>query len=90
VNTRGFNDTEWSPDPGDVFRIVALGDSFAFGVVGYEHNFLTLLETELTARLGRRVEVANLGIPGMQPHEYRQILLDDGLALHPDLILLCL
>jgi hypothetical protein len=43
VNERGFNDTHWEPDPGDAFRIVALGDSFAFGVVGYENNFLTLL-----------------------------------------------
>jgi len=90
VNSRGFNDTEWSHEPGDAFRIVALGDSFAFGVVGYQRNFLTLLETELSARVGRRVEVANLGIPGMQPQEYLQILLDDGLALHPDLVLLCL
>ena len=90
MNARGYNDTEWSPEPGDAFRIVALGDSFAFGVVGYEHNFLTLLETELSARIGRPVEVANLGIPGMQPREYLQILLDDGLALRPDLVLLCL
>jgi hypothetical protein len=90
VNTRGFNDTAWSADPGDAFRIVALGDSFAFGVVGYEHNFLTLLERDLSARLGRRVEVANLGMPSMQPVEYLQILLDDGLALRPDLVLLCL
>lgn len=90
VNARGFNDTEWSADPGDAFRIVALGDSFAFGVVGYEQNFLTLLERDLSARLGRRVEVANLGMPSMQPVEYLQILLDDGLALRPDLVLLCL
>lgn len=90
VNARGFNDTEWSADPGDAFRIVALGDSFAFGVVGYERNFLTLLEHDLSARLGRRVEVANLGMPSMQPVEYLQILLDDGLALRPDLVLLCL
>ncbi len=90
VNSRGFNDTEWTPEPGDAFRIVALGDSFAFGVVGYQHNFLTILEAELSARVGRPVEVANLGIPGMQPQEYLQILLDDGLTLHPDLVLLCL
>jgi hypothetical protein len=90
VNARGYNDTEWSPKTDDTFRIVALGDSFAFGVVGYEHNFLTLLEAELSTRIGRSVEVANLGIPGMQPREYLQILLDDGLALRPDLVLLCL
>jgi len=90
VNARSYNDTAWSPDPGDAFRIVALGDSFAFGVVGYEHNFLTLLESDLSTRLGRPVEVANLGLMSMQPKEYLQILLDDGLALHPDLILICL
>ncbi len=90
VNARSYNDTDWSLDPGDAIRIVALGDSFAFGVVGYERNFLTLLESALSQRLGRPVEVANLGLPSMQPQEYLQILLDDGLALHPDLILLCL
>lgn len=90
VNARSYNDTDWSADPGDAFRIVALGDSFAFGVVGYEHNFLTLLESEMAARLGRPVEVANLGLPSMQPSDYLQILLDDGLALQPDLLLLCL
>jgi lysophospholipase L1-like esterase len=90
ANTRGFNDTEWRPNPSDVFRIIALGDSFAFGVVGYQDNFLTRLEGDLAARLGRPVEVANLGLPSMQPREYLQILVDDGLALRPDLILLCL
>ncbi len=90
VDERGYDDTHWNADPGDAFRIVALGDSFAFGVVGYEHDFLTLLESDLAQRLGRPVEVANLGIPSMQPKEYLQILLDDGLALHPDLILVCL
>jgi len=90
LNARSYNDTAWSQDPGDTFRIVALGDSFAFGVVGYEKNVLTLLESDLSRRLGRPVEVANLGLPSMQPKEYLQILLDDGLALHPDLILLCL
>jgi lysophospholipase L1-like esterase len=90
VNARSYNDTDWRADPGDTFRIVALGDSFAFGVVGYEHNFLTLLERNLSARLGRAVEVANLGLPSMQPNDYLQILLDDGLALQPDLVLLCL
>ena len=59
-------------------------------MVGYQNNFLTRLEGDLSARLGRPVEVANLGLPSMQPREYLQILVDDGLALRPDLILLCL
>ena len=55
------------------------------------HNFLTLAG-------GRSVPAARASGRGreprasrsMQPKEYLQILLDDGLALHPDLILVCL
>lgn len=89
-NSLGFNDTEWViPKPPGTFRIVALGDSFAFGIVGYQRNFLTILERELTAKLGRRVEIANLGIPSTDPTDYLELLSVEGLALDPDLILVC-
>jgi hypothetical protein len=89
-NARGYTDVEPRNDaPGSV-RIVALGDSFAYGIVGYEKNFLTLLEAKLGARVGRPVEVLNLGLPGLQPKDYLQMLADEGMALHPDLVLVCL
>jgi hypothetical protein len=86
-NARGHNDVEPLADATDVIRIVALGDSFAYGVVGYEQNFLTLLESDLAARVGRPVEVVNLGLPGLQPKQYLQMLVDDGMPLRPDLVL---
>jgi hypothetical protein len=89
-NARGHNDIEPRADATDVVRIVALGDSFAYSVVGYEQNFLTRLESDLAERVGRPVEVVNLGLPGLQPKQYLQMLVDDGVPLHPDLVLVCL
>ncbi len=89
-NTRGHNDTEPRSDATGVVRIVALGDSFAYGIVGYEKNFLTRLETRLAERAGGPVEVVNLGLPGLQPKDYLQMLAEEGASLRPDLVLVCL
>ncbi len=89
-NARGYNDTEPRSDATGIVRIVALGDSFAYGIVGYEKNFLTRLETKLSERAGRPVEVVNLGLPGLQPSAYLQLLEEEGMALHPDLVIVCL
>ncbi|MBX3465393.1 MAG: SGNH/GDSL hydrolase family protein [Planctomycetes bacterium] len=88
TNAWGFNDTDWvTPKPEGTFRIVALGDSFHFGVVPYAQNFLTLLEADLTARVGVPVEVCNLGISGTSPIDYLFVLNDEGRLLEPDLVL---
>ncbi len=89
-NARGYTDIEPRSDVSDTVRIVALGDSFAYGIVGYEKNFLTRLEAKLGARIGRPVEVLNLGLPGLQPTDYLQMLADEAMPLHPDLVLVCL
>jgi hypothetical protein len=66
-----------------VFRIAALGDSFAVGpAVPYADNYLHLLETTLPA-----TEVYNFGVSGTGPREYLQILRQDVWAYQPDLVL---
>ena len=87
LNSRGFNDTEHTIDrPANVgYRIVALGDSFAVGVVPQRDNFLTRLESLLSAR--QPVEVINMGVAGTEPADYLSILADEGLAYGPDLVL---
>ncbi len=86
LNSRGFNDIEHElAKPPHVYRIAALGDSVAFGVVPYRANYLTLLETELAA--SRAVEVINLGVAGTDPRDYLAILLQEGLAFSPDLVM---
>ena len=63
-NTRGHNDAEPRSDATGVVRIVALGDSFAYGIVGYEKNFLTRLESKLAERVGRPGRGGEPGPPG--------------------------
>jgi hypothetical protein len=89
-NTRGHNDAEPRSDATGVVRVVALGDSFAYGIVGYEKNFLTRLESKLAERVGLPVEVVNLGLPGLQPKDYLQMLAEEGVALRPDLVVVLL
>ena len=88
LNSRGFNDVEFSAHktPGTI-RILGIGDSFAFGVVPYEYNYLTLVEKYLK-QSGHNVELINMGIPGIQPPEYLSLLVHEGFALEPDRVLL--
>jgi len=86
VNSRGFHDVEIPPRDPNVFRIAALGDSFAFGIVPYPDNYLTLLEETLD-RDGQALEVINMGIPRIGPMDYLALLVNEGLALDPDLVL---
>ncbi len=86
LNDLGFNDRPFERDKGDRFRIVALGDSFTFGIVPYPHNYLTLLEETLD-RDHPPVDVLNMGIPRTGPVEQLSLLLKEGLACDPDLVL---
>ncbi len=86
INSHGFHDVEIPDCDPDTYRIVALGDSFAFGVVPYEDNYLTLLEDGLN-RPDRPVEVINMGIPRTAPMDYLALLVAEGLPLEPDLVL---
>ena len=85
LNSRGFNDVEHTEarPAGVASRVVALGDSMTFGVVPYDANYLTLLEEAL----GRDAEVVNMGVPGTAPADYLSVLVNEGLAFDPDLVL---
>jgi hypothetical protein len=66
-----------------VYRIAALGDSFAVGpAVPFAANYLTLLEKSLPA-----AEVLNFGVSGAGPREYLAVLRRDVWAYRPDLVL---
>ena len=69
--------------PANVYRIAALGDSFAIGpAVAFEDNYLTRLE-----QANPGVEVLNFGVAGTGPREYLEILESHALAFKPDLVL---
>jgi hypothetical protein len=87
LNSKGFKDVEFSPQKSEgTFRILGLGDSFAFGIVPYQNNYLTLLEKGLNS--GReKTEIVNMGIPNIGPRDYVAILVNEGLDLKPDMVL---
>lgn len=88
LNSKGFNDVEFNAKKADeTYRVLALGDSFAFGVVPYKYNYLTLLEENLN-KSGQKVEILNMGIPGIGPKDYLALLTNEGLELKPDMVLL--
>jgi hypothetical protein len=87
LNSKGFKDVEFNTEKEPATtRILGLGDSFAFGVVPYQHNYLTLLEDDLTRR-GQKTEVINMGIVRTGPRDYLALLVKEGLELRPDRVL---
>ena len=87
LNSRGFHDVEFAPKDDSTYRIIGIGDSFAFGAVPHEHNYLNLLGKRLRDDQFQ-IDVLNMGIPGTGPREYLAVLLREGLALKPDMVLL--
>lgn len=89
TNALGFYDAEFPTErEPDTTYVLALGDSFAFGVVPPPENFLMLLETLWTERWGRQVEVLNCGVPGAGPEDYLQVLETLAPRLPVDAVLL--
>lgn len=75
-NAHGFRDGPFQEEkiPG-TFRILALGDSFTFGLgVEGEEAYPELLEKTLSAAEKKEVEVFNLGIPGYGTREELEVL----------------
>jgi len=65
INDHGMRDEEpVLPKPDDVYRVLGLGDSVAFGAVAPQHNYQELAVAALGTVDGRRTELVNAGIPG--------------------------
>jgi lysophospholipase L1-like esterase len=85
TNSRGWRDAE-SPfaKPPGVRRLVALGDSFTFGVsVDYGERF-----TEVLERTVPRLEAINLGVNAYGTDQELRVLELEGVRYHPDVVLL--
>jgi hypothetical protein len=90
TNELGFNDEEFVvPKPRGRFRIMAVGDSFTFGLVPYPQNVMTLLEASLRAACpDRDLDLLNFGIAGANVADYRTVI-ELGYGIYePDLVLI--
>lgn len=84
-----------SPKPAGEKRLLVLGGAFAFGLSCDEQETLA---SRLVARANAREEelesgvswrALELGVPGYHVGQSRRALEQDGLALEPDLVVLC-
>jgi len=74
------------PKPKEVFRILSLGPSFAFGWgVNYEDSYIYQIARALRVP-GKRVELVNMGTPS-QPVSYQLRWLKHSGGYQPDLII---
>ena len=78
------------PKPRDVFRVLLLGDSWAYAQsVEYEASLGAELERRLTPEHpGKRVEVINTGVPGYNTAQQAEYLAARGMSYEPDCIVI--
>lgn len=91
MNSHGFRTQEFKlPKPPGTFRILNLGDSIAFGwEVKQEDTYGKQLERMLNTRgSSPRYEVINAGVPGWNPQDEHNFLLQEGLSYQPDVVIL--
>ena len=89
TNSVGLRNIAEVDDDPQTFHILALGDSFTYGY--YVHNdeaWPSRLEEVLNQRLDTRVQVLNAGVPGYTIVDQLDYLLDKGLRLEPDLVVI--
>jgi hypothetical protein len=88
-NSLGFNDVEFTvPKPQGRFRIMALGDSFTYGLVPYPDAVMTRLEEALRAACpGRSLDLLNFGIGGLGVWDYKTLVELAAPRFEPDLVL---
>jgi hypothetical protein len=93
LNSLDLRDTEIPPKAPDEFRVLALGDSFTYGLGVEEPDcYVRRTERALAARLAEarrpgRVRIVNGGVGG-GPASQAEWLRHTGLALAPDLVVL--
>jgi len=89
ANRLGLRDKEILPKTVGTFRILGLGDSFAFGWgVDLKNSFYKVLEKDLNEQKPFNVEVINAGTPGFGTYEPGKLLTAMGLSFEPDLVIL--
>ena len=90
TNSLGYRDVEHEhAKPSGVHRLIALGDSFAWGAgVEFEDAWPRRLQRSLSAHRREEWEVVSLALPGMNTVEQAVQLSAEGLAWDPDVVVL--
>ncbi|HEV8113537.1 MAG TPA: hypothetical protein VGR31_12245 [Planctomycetota bacterium] len=81
-NRGGHFDTEFRRKAPGEHLAITIGDSFSVGVVPHPYHFTTVCEPLLGC------PVYNMGIIGVGPREYLQMLVEEALPLAPDVVVI--
>lgn len=91
LNSKSFRTREYEmAKPSGAYRVLAIGDSFTFASGGTPHSdhWTTLIERDLAREMPGRVELLNLGVPGVGPQFELRLFQIEGAKLAPDLVIL--
>jgi hypothetical protein len=92
LNSQGFQGPEFTQEkPANTYRILSIGDSFAFGILPIQYNYNSRIERQLNRQLadrGKQFQVINMGIPSTGPRDYLALLTNEGIKLNPDMVML--
>ena len=92
INQLGFRDREHAIEkPDGTYRILGIGDSFVYGNVPLEDNFLRVAEDGISAGVtgdSLAAEMILMGLGGYAPDNEVGVLRSVGLDLDPDLVVL--
>jgi len=88
INSDGFVGKELEPEGDDLWRIVAVGDSCTYGGGHKTDNYAAMLELMLDQQAppGRRYEVVNAGVSGLNSELALRRLRSKVIALEPDVV----
>lgn len=89
INSLGLRDYEYTVNKGKgVIRIIAIGDSTTFGYTDVKDTYPNVLERELRKKFkGKRFEVLNFGIEGVDSKHELDILKERAVKFDPDLVI---
>ncbi len=88
INNAGLRGGDLTETPDNVCRVLAVGDSFTFGLGVEEDEVFHQLAADQLRAEGRAIEIANGGIPAIGVPQEVRWLERHGLAAKPDLVLL--
>ncbi len=92
INAFGIRDDDVNSKDPDVYRLMAVGDSYTYGHgVPRQQSFPNLLEQILGKNIaGRQFEVINAGVPGYNMDQEYRFFTSRLLELKPDFVILAL
>ncbi|MEN8005851.1 MAG: SGNH/GDSL hydrolase family protein [Candidatus Krumholzibacteriota bacterium] len=86
INQLGFRDRNHSrTKPEGRLRVLGLGDSFVYGWVSIQDNFLRVAERRFNSG-GVQADILLMGVPGWSTENQLGYLQSEGLGLDPDLV----